>query len=82
MDARGQFNPGSKAKSSAKFANNTLYWPMKVVVDCPLSTSPEKTLCRNALLISARRREIIWYIPLVRRMHFRLSPFRDQRRHV
>jgi hypothetical protein len=53
MDARGQFNPGSNAKSSAKFANDTLYWSMQVVMDCPLSTSPEKTLCRNALLISA-----------------------------
>jgi hypothetical protein len=49
IDAHGQFSPGSNAKSSAKFANNTLYWPMQVVVDCPLSTTAEKTLCRNAI---------------------------------
>lgn len=49
MDANEQFNPGSNAMSGFKFANNTLYWPMQVVVDCPLSTTAQKMLCRNAL---------------------------------
>lgn len=39
----------SEVQSSIKFANNTLYWPMQVVMDCPLSTTAERRLCQNAL---------------------------------
>lgn len=58
MDAHGRFNPGSNANSSGKFANNTHYWPMKVIVDCPLSTTAERTLVEMPSIISGRRREM------------------------
>lgn len=49
MDSRGQFTPLSDDTLSAKFANNTLYWPMQVVLDCLLSTAAERILCHHAL---------------------------------
>lgn len=72
MDAHGRFNPGSNANSSGRFANNTLYWPMHVVVDCPLSTTAEITLIRNALhcLRPATGNEMMVH-PVGRRMHLK-----------
>lgn len=49
MDSHGELKSRSNAQPSAKFANNTLYWPMQVVVDCPVATAEERTLCQLAL---------------------------------